>query len=78
MPTSSCTRASPREYGVYSNVNPQISHPRWSQAKERRLDENSSGGLSALFTKKRDTVMFNGYAEQVAHLYADMDLKKFF
>lgn len=78
MPTSSWTSASPREYGFYSNVNPTVSHPRWSQAKERRLDKDSLDGLASLFSKKRDTLMFNGYAEQVAHLYDDMDLKRFF
>ena len=55
----------PTEYGFYSNVNPSVNHPRWSQARERRIGEY---GL-------RDTLMFNGYAEQVAHLYAGMDLK---
>jgi len=60
--------AAPREYGLYSNVNPQVDHPRWSQAKERRI-----GGVL-----KRDTLMFNGYGEQVAPLYRGMDLKKFF
>jgi sulfoxide reductase catalytic subunit YedY len=54
------------EYGFYSNVNPEVSHPRWSQAKERRIGE----------FLKRDTLMFNGYAEQVASLYAGMDLQK--
>ena len=56
------------EYGFYANVNPQVDHPRWSQARERRIGE--------FF--KRDTLMFNGYAEEVAGLYADMDLRKFF
>ncbi|OZA11297.1 MAG: mononuclear molybdenum enzyme YedY, partial [Hydrogenophilales bacterium 17-62-8] len=56
------------EYGFYSNVNPQVDHPRWSQAKERRIGE--------FF--KRDTLMFNGYASQVAGLYRGMDLKKFY
>ncbi|AAU93062.1 MULTISPECIES: protein-methionine-sulfoxide reductase catalytic subunit MsrP [Methylococcus] len=68
QPVSTWTRAVPSEYGFYANVNPQVDHPRWSQAKERRLGE--------FF--KRPTLMFNGYAEQVAHLYAGMDLKKFF
>jgi sulfoxide reductase catalytic subunit YedY len=58
-----------REYGFYSNVNPQVDHPRWSQATERRIGE---GGL---FGKRRPTLMFNGYGEQVAGLYAGMDLK---
>jgi len=60
--------AAPKEYGFYSNVNPQVDHPRWSQAKERRIGE--------FF--KRDTLMFNGYGAQVAQLYRGMDLQKFF
>ena len=56
----------PNEYGFYSNVNPQVDHPRWSQAKERRLGE--------FF--KRNTLMFNGYGDQVASLYAGMNLKR--
>ena len=68
QPTSSWMAALPREYGFYSNVNPQVDHPRWSQAKERRIGE----------FLKRDTLMFNGYGEQVAQLYRGMDLKKFF
>ena len=56
------------EYGFYSNVNPQVDHPRWSQATERRLGE----------LRRRPTLMFNGYADQVAQLYAGMDLKKNF
>lgn len=58
----------PNEYGFYSNVNPNVPHPRWSQARERRIGE----------FRMRDTLMFNGYAEQVAHLYTGMDLKRFF
>ena len=58
----------PREYGFYSNVNPKVDHPRWSQAKERRIGE--------FF--KRETLMFNGYGGQVASLYAGMDLKKYY
>lgn len=58
----------PREYGFYSNVNPQVDHPRWSQARERRIGE--------FF--KRDTLMFNGYADQVASMYAGMDLRKYY
>jgi len=65
MPTSSWMKANPREYGFYSNVNPQVDHPRWSQATERRIGE----------FRRRDTLMFNGYADQVAGLYAGMDLK---
>ncbi len=60
------------EYGFYANVNPAVSHPRWSQASERRLP-------STLFnTNRRPTLPFNGYAEEVAHLYKGMDLKKFY
>jgi len=66
QPTSSWTRAAPDEYGFYSNVNPNVDHPRWSQATERRIGE----------FKKRQTLMFNGYADQVASLYSGMDLKK--
>src|SRR5262245_7658755 len=62
----------PNEYGFYSNVNPEVDHPRWSQATERRIGE---GGL---FAKRRPTLMFNGYAEQVASLYSGMDLKENF
>jgi sulfoxide reductase catalytic subunit YedY len=58
----------PREYGFYSNVNPQVDHPRWTQATERRLGE---------FLRRR-TLMFNGYADQVQSMYAGMDLKKFY
>jgi len=72
QPVSAWGRAAPGEYGFYSNVNPDVDHPRWSQATERRIGE---GGL---FAPRRKTLMFNGYAEQVAHLYAGMDLKKFF
>ena len=61
--------ANAREYGFYSNVNPEVDHPRWSQATERRIGE---GGL---FTRRRPTLLFNGYGDQVAGLYAGMDLK---
>ena len=64
------------EYGFYSNVNPQRDHPRWSQKKERRL--TGEGGLSALFAPSIDTMMFNGYADEVAGLYTGMDLQKNF
>jgi sulfoxide reductase catalytic subunit YedY len=66
QPVSTWTKSSPSEYGFYSNVNPNVDHPRWSQAKERRIGE---------FTK-RPTLMFNGYGDQVASLYNGMDLKK--
>jgi sulfoxide reductase catalytic subunit YedY len=67
-PVSSWTRANASEYGFYSNVNPSVDHPRWSQAKERRIGEFS----------KRPTLMFNGYGDQVARLYQGMDLMKYF
>jgi len=61
----------PNEYGFYANVNPEVDHPRWSQAKERRLGDG-------VFTRKRPTLMFNGYADEVASLYTGMDLSKFY
>jgi len=61
-PATSWNKSAPREYGFYSNVNPRVSHPRWSQAKERRLD-GESNGLSSLFASKIETQMFNGYPE---------------
>jgi len=72
QPTSSWTKAAQQEYGFYSNVNPQVDHPRWSQASERRIGEDG------LFAKKRPTLMFNGYEAQVGQLYAGMDLKRNF
>jgi sulfoxide reductase catalytic subunit YedY len=71
-PPTSWNRQAPDEYGFYANVNPSVDHPRWSQATERRIGE---GGL---FVKRRPTLMFNGYADQVAQLYAGMDLKKLY
>ena len=68
QPTSLWMAAAPHEYGFYANVNPMVNHPRWSQATERRIGE---GG-------RRRTLMFNGYEEEVAHLYANMDLRKFY
>ena len=70
QPVSSWTRSAAQEYGFFSNVNPQVDHPRWSQGTERRIGE---GGL---FAKKRPTLMFNGYEAQVGQLYAGMDLVK--
>ncbi len=70
QPVSSWTKAAQQEYGFYSNVNPKVDHPRWSQATERRIGEDG------LFAKKRPTLMFNGYEAQVGQLYAGMDLKK--
>ena len=72
QPMISWAKAAPQEYGFYSNVNPSVDHPRWSQASERRIGE---GGL---LDKKRKTLMFNGYDAQVASLYAGMDLVKNF
>jgi methionine sulfoxide reductase catalytic subunit len=66
-PRTAWVKSGPSEYGFYSNVNPTVDHPRWSQASERRIGEFS----------KRKTLMFNGYADQVASMYAGMDLKKF-
>lgn len=77
QPATSWNMSAPHEYGFYSNVNPDVSHPRWSQAKERRLSGETSG-LAALFSKKIESQFMNGYGEEVAELYADMDLTKFF
>ncbi|OGI66697.1 MAG: mononuclear molybdenum enzyme YedY [Candidatus Muproteobacteria bacterium RBG_16_60_9] len=74
-PATTWNKSSPREYGFYSNVNPDVDHPRWSQAHETRVGEDS---LLTRLTRKRKTLPFNGYAEQVASLYTGMDLKKFF
>jgi sulfoxide reductase catalytic subunit YedY len=70
QPPTTWNLSAPHEYGFYSNVNPEVDHPRWSQARERRLGDGS------FFAPKRPTLMFNGYGEQVAHLYRGMDLKK--
>ena len=70
-PHTAWNKAAANEYGFYSNVNPNVDHPRWSQATERRIGEE--GGL---FAKRRKTLMFNGYEQQVGQLYAGMDLKK--
>ena len=72
-PSTAWNKAAANEYGFYSNVNPNVDHPRWSQATERRIGDG--GGL---FAKRRKTEMFNGYEAQVAQLYAGMDLKKNF
>ena len=71
MPVSSWMRSSPREYGFYSNVNPSVSHPRWSQATERVIGES-------ILSPRIETEMFNGYGDEVANLYSGMDLKKNF
>ena len=68
MPTSLWMNSGPNEYGFFANVNPEVNHPRWSQASERRIGE--------FFRRK--TLPFNGYAQQVASLYAGMDLRRFF
>ncbi|MDH5657413.1 MAG: protein-methionine-sulfoxide reductase catalytic subunit MsrP, partial [Spirochaetia bacterium] len=68
MPESLWMRTAPGEYGFYANVNPAVSHPRWSQASERRIGE----------FKRRRTLMLNGYENEVAYLYKGMDLKKYF
>jgi sulfoxide reductase catalytic subunit YedY len=68
MPATSWAVSAPREYGFYANVNPEVDHPRWSQGRERRLGE----------FRRRPTLMFNGYAEQVADMYAGLDLARWF
>jgi sulfoxide reductase catalytic subunit YedY len=73
QPPTSWNQLAPQEYGFYANVNPDVSHPRWSQASERRI---TSGGL---FDRNRiATLPFNGYGKDVAHLYKGMNLKKYF
>ncbi len=72
QPATAWNVAAASEYGFYSNVNPNVDHPRWSQATERRIGEDG------LLSKKRKTLMFNGYEAQVGQLYAGMDLKKFY
>ncbi|MGA8050196.1 MAG: protein-methionine-sulfoxide reductase catalytic subunit MsrP [Burkholderiales bacterium] len=72
QPRTAWNTAAPGEYGFYSNVNPNVDHPRWSQARERRIGEDG------FFTPKRKTLMFNGYADEVAGLYSGMDLRKYF
>jgi len=71
QPPTSWNISAPQEYGFYANVNPEVDHPRWSQAKERRIG-------SGLFAPRVPTLPFNGYAEQVAGLYRGMDLRRFF
>jgi len=72
QPRTTWSIAGPNEYGFYANVNPTVDHPRWSQAYERRIGEDG------LFSPKRKTLMFNGYADEVASLYAGMDLRKLY
>jgi methionine sulfoxide reductase catalytic subunit len=71
QPRTSWNMAAPNEYGFYANVNPNVDHPRWSQARERRIG-------AGLFADKRPTLMFNGYGEQVSHLYEGLDLRRHF
>ncbi len=73
QPVTSWNRQNPREYGFFSNVNPDVDHPRWSQKTERRIGEG--GGL---FAKRRPTLPFNGYADEVASLYSGMDLTMYY
>ena len=70
-PPTSWNKANAREYGFYSNVNPEVDHPRWSQASERPV----GGGL---FARRKPTLMFNGYADEVAGLYQGMDLSTYY
>jgi sulfoxide reductase catalytic subunit YedY len=70
-PSTAWNIAAPNEYGFYANVNPAVDHPRWSQARERRIG-------AGLFNSRIATLPFNGYADQVASLYQGMDLKKYF
>jgi len=71
QPRNSWNISAPREYGFYANVNPNVDHPRWSQARERRIGEG-------LFAEKQATLMFNGYTDEVAELYSGLDLRKNF
>jgi len=72
QPVSSWARSAPNEYGFFANVNPAVDHPRWSQKYERRIGEDT------IFSPRRRTLPFNGYAEQVAHLYRGMDLRRYY
>ena len=74
QPPTTWNLAAPREYGFYANVNPEVDHPRWSQASERRV----SSGITGIFAPRQPTLPFNGYAEQVASLYQGLDLVKNF
>ena len=71
QPQTSWNMQSPREYGFYSNVNPDVDHPRWSQATERPIGKG-------IFAKRKKTLKFNGYGDEVASLYSGMDLSKFY
>ena len=68
QPATTWNVAAPDEYGFYANVNPEVDHPRWSQARERRIGE----------FQRRETLMFNGYTDQVAHMYSGMDLARWY
>jgi sulfoxide reductase catalytic subunit YedY len=72
-PVNSWQQIASNEYGFYANVNPNVDHPRWSQATERRI-----GSGFSLFNPRIDTLMYNGYGDYVADIYKGMDLKKFF
>ena len=79
QPETTWNKLAPQEYGFYSNVNPNVDHPRWSQASERVIGGSIFKLGSPLFSgSKRETPMFNGYAEEVANLYSGMDLEKFY
>ena len=71
QPKTSWNMSQSREYGFYANVNPKVDHPRWSQARERRIG-------AGIFASKQPTLMFNGYGDEVAHLYKDLDLRRNF
>ena len=71
MPPTSWNMSAPHEYGFYANVNPEVDHPRWSQARERRIG-------SGIFADRIPTMMYNGYGEHVAHLYSNLDLRRFY
>ncbi|HTY93839.1 MAG TPA: molybdopterin-dependent oxidoreductase, partial [Steroidobacteraceae bacterium] len=71
QPSTSWALAAPSEYGFYANVNPEVDHPRWSQATERPIGRG-------LFAARKPTLMFNGYQNEVAYLYKGMDLRRYF
>jgi methionine sulfoxide reductase catalytic subunit len=71
QPRTAWNDSASNEYGFYSNVNPNVDHPRWSQKTERRIGES-------IFHQRRTTLMFNGYGDQVAQLYSGMDLRKYY
>ena len=77
-PRTSWEQAAPNEYGFYANVNPNVAHPRWSQARERRIGAGGGGFQSIFNSEKQDTLMFNGYGEHVAHLYDGLNLRRNF